>query len=137
MPDDHQQTITFRDQQELLEAVFQIVGGEVLRDFVITHLADGRITTQQAAHYLQVSRPTVIKLVEQGKIPHIKVGNRRYLSLSDVEQYRLNAGGVIREEFPQPPVDLRAANMRALVQLAEEQGDFDSEQGTMPTFERD
>ena len=129
------QTIAYRDQQELLEAVLQLVGGEAMRDFVITHVADERITTQQAAHYLQVSRPTVIKLVELGKIPHTKVGNRRYLSLSDVEQYRLHSGGLIREEFPQQPEHVRAASMRALVQLAEEQGDFAEEQ-TMPPFER-
>ena len=128
MTKSQKQTIAFHDQQELLEAVLQLVGGEALRDFVITHVADERITTQQAAHYLQVSRPTVIKLVEQGKIPHIKVGNRRYLSLSDVEQYRVHAGGVIQEAFPQQPAHLRAESMRALVQLAEAQGDFAEEQ---------
>lgn len=103
-----------------------------MRAFVAAHATDGRMTTQQAADFLGVSRPTVIKLVEQGKIAHCKVGNRRYLALGDVERYRASLGGAVREVFPVEPENVRAAKMRALVRLSEEQGDFDPEPTSMP-----
>jgi excisionase family DNA binding protein len=46
------------------------------------------ISTQQAAEFLQVSRPYVVKLIEEGKLPHKKVGTHRRLLLEDVEKYK-------------------------------------------------
>ncbi|MGH7773588.1 MAG: helix-turn-helix domain-containing protein [Candidatus Binatia bacterium] len=34
------------------------------------------LTTQQVAHYLQVDKFTVYRLVSQGKLPAFKVGNQ-------------------------------------------------------------
>ena len=42
------------------------------------------LTTEQAAAVLGVSRPTVIRLIEAGKIPARMVGTHRRLALGDV-----------------------------------------------------
>jgi len=46
------------------------------------------LTTEQAAAVLGVSRPTVVRLVESGKIPGRMVGTHRRLSLGDVLAHR-------------------------------------------------
>lgn len=46
------------------------------------------LTTEQAAAVLGVSRPTVVRLVESGKLPARMVGTHRRLSLRDVLAHR-------------------------------------------------
>lgn len=50
---------------------------------------DEEISTQQAAEILGVSRPTVVRLVEDGELPaHVPGAERRKLLLADVLAYR-------------------------------------------------
>jgi excisionase family DNA binding protein len=46
------------------------------------------LSTEQAAAVLGVSRPTVVRLIEAGKVPARMVGTHRRLALGDVLAYR-------------------------------------------------
>lgn len=67
---------------------------------VLTQLGQGNVvkitpvyselTTQEAANILNISRPTFIKLLSSGVIPHIRIGNRRKIAFTDIMLYKDN-----------------------------------------------
>lgn len=46
------------------------------------------VTTQAAAEMLGCSRPHIVKLLEDGKIPFVKVGKHRRIKYDDIIQYK-------------------------------------------------
>lgn len=46
------------------------------------------LTTQEAAAYLNVSRPFVVKEIEAGRIPHRKVNRHRRIEMADLRAYQ-------------------------------------------------
>lgn len=62
---------------------------------------DAELTTQEAATILKISRPLVVRLVEDGHLAARNVGNRLRLPLRDVLEYKA-ANGPRRRMPPQP-----------------------------------
>jgi len=50
---------------------------------------DEMLSTQGAAELLNVSRQYVVRLVDQGSLPAVKVGSHRRLKARDVEAYKV------------------------------------------------
>lgn len=70
--------------QVLLQAVRELAIG----NGVSILPAAMELTTQRAADLLNVSRPYLIKLLEQGELPYRKVGTHRRIQLADLLVYR-------------------------------------------------
>lgn len=74
-----------RNQHELLRlAVEALKQGHA----VTVSVHSPTLTTQQAADLLGVSRPTMVKLLEEKKIPFERPGSHRLIKLNDLLAYR-------------------------------------------------
>lgn len=69
------------------------------------------LTTVQAARLLNVSRPFLIKLLEEGKIPHRKVGKHRRIRLEDVSAYKAEIDREREEVLDQLVAEAQARDM--------------------------
>jgi len=67
--------------------LYEIVDSMAYGKSVTVLTSDLLISTQQAADILHFSRPHVVKLLEEGKIPYQKVGTHRRMRLADVVKY--------------------------------------------------
>jgi excisionase family DNA binding protein len=71
------------------------------------------MTTQQAADFLGISRPTLVRLLEAGDIAFDKPGRHRRVRLEDLVAYQAN----FRSERRAALRELRRANLDAKVQV--------------------
>jgi excisionase family DNA binding protein len=49
---------------------------------------NARLTTQEAADFLGISRPTLVRMLERGDIPMEKPGRHRFVRLADLVDYQ-------------------------------------------------
>lgn len=87
-------TFQYSDTKKALEVPAYVVG--YLKS-LFGNMAEGKavqvavveteLSTQDAADILGVSRPHLVKLLEQGKIPFKKVGRHRRVALEDLQAY--------------------------------------------------
>jgi excisionase family DNA binding protein len=69
--------------------VLRFVGVNLANGLGVTVIpSEAKLTTQQAADFLGISRPTLIKLLDSGKIEHTLVGRHRRVALVDLESYQ-------------------------------------------------
>ena len=68
------------------------------RSVTILHY-DHELTTQEAADILQVSRPFLIRLIEQGHIPYRMVGSHRRIRMGDLMDYKSSRDSRRRESL--------------------------------------
>lgn len=96
----------------LMEAARQLAKGNSVS---ILHY-EQELTTQQAADLLQVSRPYLIRLLEEGKIRHHLVGSHRRIRLGDLLDYKSTRDS------------LRTANIREMVRVSESLGLYEADE---------
>ena len=80
---------TVRLAGDTLAAMKQLVNalGSGPLTLIIGAKTEMRLTSQETADLLNVSRPHVVKLARANELPCTKVGNRHRFLLSDVEEY--------------------------------------------------
>ena len=67
----------------LLQALQEMAKGNA----VSLNVLQTEMTTQQAAELLRVSRPSLIKMLDEGKLPYRKVGAHRRIRSDDALRY--------------------------------------------------
>lgn len=83
-PDGHEFPLPASMYEVLRQAAHQLAAG-----LAVSIVPVGtRLSTQQAADLLGVSRPHVVKLLDTGEIAHVKVGKHRRVLLQDLLAYQ-------------------------------------------------
>ena len=79
-----------------------------------------RLTTREAADYLGVSRPTLVRLLEDEKIPYDQPSRHRYVYLSDLAEYKQGRRHARRGTLAEMTKDAAAAGLYDRPESAEE-----------------
>ncbi|KSU53336.1 MULTISPECIES: helix-turn-helix domain-containing protein [unclassified Gordonia (in: high G+C Gram-positive bacteria)] len=100
---------------EVYRTLTQIVDAMRAHRAVVVAPVDQKLSTQESADYLGISRPTLIKLLESGRIPYETVEGSRHrrVKLGDLLEYQ-----------SQRAIERRGA-LQALVDDAEDSGLYD------------
>ena len=72
---------------QALKFIGQLLGALSEGRPIVLMPANKEVTTVEAANFLNVSRPFVIKEIEEGRLPHRKVGTHRRVAFEDLVAY--------------------------------------------------
>lgn len=70
-----------------------------------------RLTTQQAADLLGISRPTLVKLLEDGRIPYETPGRHRRIRLADLLAFQEVSRGERRDALRELTIDAQEVGL--------------------------
>lgn len=92
LPRNHAQLVGPDGAVDLPEPVYHVLR-KIVEDLangraLVAHTVDPQLTTGQAADLLGVTRVTLVKMLEDGEIPHTRVGRHRRVQLADVVAYK-------------------------------------------------
>ncbi|MEA5616417.1 helix-turn-helix domain-containing protein [Cronbergia sp. UHCC 0137] len=87
--------------ESLYQVLHQAVHALALGKVISVVIQDRELTTQKAADLLKVSRPYLIKLLDQGEIPCIRVGTHRRIHFEDLMKYKEQRDSQRREGIKQ------------------------------------
>jgi len=79
-----------------------------------------RLTSQEAADFLSISRPTLIRLLEQGAIPYELVGRHRRVRLDDLLDYQSREQVRRRAVLTQAARNNQESGMLALTRMPDQ-----------------
>ncbi len=79
---------------QALRFIAQVLGALSERRPVVLMPSKQEMSTVEAANFLNVSRPFVIKEIEAGRLPHRMVGTHRRVAFEDLQSYsaKMRAG---------------------------------------------
>jgi len=72
---------------QALKFIAQLLGAMSERRPIVLMPAKQEMTTVEAANFLNVSRPFVIKEIEEGRLPYRMVGTHRRIAFEDLLRY--------------------------------------------------
>jgi excisionase family DNA binding protein len=98
---------------ELPTAALKLLG-DILSELALGNAVEvvpihAELTTQEGADMLNVSRPHLVKLLDEGQIPHTKTGSHRRIKFTDLMAYKTS-----RHKASQTAMEELAAQAQAL-----------------------
>lgn len=91
--------------EKIFEVLRQVATALAQRRGVTVAFPETLLTTQQAADFLGMSRPTLIKLLEQGAIAYTLTGRHRRIRLADVVAYQTRLRSRRKAQFAEQAAD--------------------------------
>lgn len=73
------------------------------------------LTTQEAADFLGISRPTLVRIVERGDLEAVKPGRHRYVALQDLIAYQERVAVQRRQSLDEMARDAESAGLYDLL----------------------